>query len=191
MKYRRNVALIIILIFFIIQLHALDKAPDFKLENMKGKQVKLSDYLEKGLVILDFWATWCAPCKKELPELSKLQEKYKDKITVLAVSVDKPRSKDKAKAHVKSQKMKFVTLFDSKKDVQKLYNITNIPRTLIIAPDCTILYDHTGYQRGDEKHLEKIIEKWIKESTESSEPDSIQIKEEENQENEPRDELNE
>ncbi len=177
--------------FFIIQLFTLEKAPDFKLENIKGKQVKLSDFLEKGLVILDFWATWCEPCKKELPKLSNIQDIHKDKITVITISCDKPRNKDKAKTYIKSKKFNVVNLFDTKKNVQKLYNITNIPRTLIIAPDGTILYDHTGYQRGDEKHLEEIIEKWIKENMKVVEPDSSKTKEEQNQENEPQGELNE
>ena len=115
MKLRRNIVLIFILMFFIIQLFTLEKAPDFKLENMKGKQVKLSDFLEKGLVVLDFWTTWCEPCKKELPELSKIQDKYKEHITVITISCDKPRNKDKAKAYIKSKKFNVVNLFDTKK----------------------------------------------------------------------------
>ena len=75
--------------------------------------------------------------------------------------------------------------------MQKLYNIKNIPRTLIIAPDGTILFDHTGYQRSDEKHLEEIIEKWIKENMKVVEPDSRKTKEEKNQKNGSQGELNE
>ena len=166
----RFFGLIILVLIFVTQLSADDQAKDFKLENMKGKHVKLSDFLEKGLVILDFWATWCEPCKKELPELSKIQDKYKEQITVLTISCDKPRKKDKAKAYIKSKRFNVVNLFDTKKNVQKLYNITNIPRTFIIAPDSTILYDHTGYQRGDEEEIEAVIIKWI---------DSIESKTEE------------
>ena len=162
MKLMWNTILIIILIVFAGNLFALEKAPDFKLENMKGKQVKLSEFLEKGPVILDFWATWCEPCKKELPTLSKIQDSYKDSITVITISCDKPRKKDKAKAYIKAQKLNVVNLFDTKKDVQKLFNVTNIPRTLIIAPDSTIIFDHTGYQRGNEKHIEEVIDKWFK-----------------------------
>ncbi len=157
----RNLISIIILVLILVQLSALEKAPDFKLENMKGKQVKLSDFLEKGPVILDFWATWCEPCKKELPALSKIQDKYQEHITVITISCDKPRNKDKAKAYIKSKKFNVKNLFDTKKNVQKLFNITNIPRTIIIAPDSTILYDHTGYQRGHEEEIEAEIIKWI------------------------------
>jgi peroxiredoxin len=157
-------SLIIILIIFVENLFALEKALDFKLENMKGKQVKLSDFLEKGPVILDFWATWCEPCKKELPALSKVQDMYNDSITVITVSCDKPRNKNKAKAYIKAQKLNVVNLFDTKKDVQKLFNVTNIPRTLIIAPDSTIIFDHTGYQRGNEKYIIEAINKWFQQT---------------------------
>ena len=157
----RNLISIIILMLILVQLSALEKAPDFKLENMKGKQVKLSDYLEKGLVVIDFWATWCEPCKKMLLELNKMQDKYKEHITIITINCDKPRAKDKAKAYIKSKKFSVVNLFDTKKNVQKLYNITNIPRTIVIAPDSTILFEHTGFQRGIEEEIEAEIIKWI------------------------------
>jgi len=157
----RNLISIIILMLILIQLSALEKAPDFKLENMKGKQVKLSDYLEKGLVVIDFWATWCEPCKKMLLELNKMQDKFKEHITVITINCDKPRAKDKAKAYIKSKKFSVVNLFDPKKNVQKLFNITNIPRTIVIAPDSTILFEHTGFQRGIEEEIEAEIIKWI------------------------------
>ncbi|MDO9576602.1 MAG: TlpA disulfide reductase family protein [Candidatus Cloacimonadales bacterium] len=158
----KNLILALLIMFLTIQLTAADKAGDFKLENLEGKQVKLSDYLGQGLVIVDFWATWCVPCKNELPKLDELQQKY-DCVTVLAISTDKPRDKSEAITHVKSNHFQFQTLFDPNKIVQKQFNITSIPRTFVIAPDGTILYDHTGYQRGDENHYEEVIIKWLEE----------------------------
>ncbi len=142
-----------------LPLFAANKAPEFKLENMKGKVVKLSDFQKDGLVILDFWATWCAPCKKALPKMSKLHEKYEN-VNVVTICTDKPRKVANAKKLVKSQKYKFHTLFDTKGTVRKLYNVNNIPHTIVISPKGTILYEHTGYQDGDEKKLEKVIEEW-------------------------------
>ncbi|NQV19732.1 MAG: TlpA family protein disulfide reductase [Armatimonadetes bacterium] len=181
MKLLWNTILVIILMCCVGNIFALDKAQDFKLENMKGKHVKLSDYLDKGLVVIDFWATWCEPCKKMLLELNKMQDKYKEHITVITINCDKPRAKDKAKAFIKSKKFSVVNLFDTKKNVQKLYNITNIPRTIVIAPDSTILFEHTGFQRGIEEEIEAEIIKWIN----SNEPKTEEIDEEniQNQEN--------
>ncbi len=160
MNFQSKLIIILTILFLSFNLSALEKAPDFKLENMKGKQVKLSKFLEEGLVILDFWATWCVPCKKALPELSRIHEEY-DSVNVVTICTDKPRKIDKAKAYVKSNKYKFKTLFDTNKKVTNLYKVTNIPRTFLIAPDGTILYDHLGYNKGDEKHLEEEIHKWF------------------------------
>jgi len=164
----KNIFIFMMLILLTLQLVAAEKAGDFKLENIEGKQVKLSDFQKEGLVILDFWATWCVPCKNGLPKINELHEKY-DNVNVLTINVDKPRKKAAAISTVKSNRFTFHTLFDSKKVVQKQYNITNIPRTLIIDQDGTIIYDHTGYQRGDEKHYEKVIVKWLEEQ-ETGEP---------------------
>ena len=158
----KNIFAILLIAFMVIQLTAIDKAGDFKLENLEGKQVKLSDFQKEGLVILDFWATWCVPCKNGLPKLNELHEKY-DSVNVIAINTDKPRKKSAAVSHIKSNKFKFQTLFDPKKVVQKQFNITSIPHTIIIDSDGTIIYDHTGYQRGDEKHYEEVIIKWLEE----------------------------
>ncbi|PID28675.1 MAG: hypothetical protein CSB55_03865 [Candidatus Cloacimonadota bacterium] len=137
------------------------KAPDFELENYKGKKVKLSDYKD-SLVLLDFWATWCVPCKKEMVHLDKIQKKYGDKIKVLCVSIDKPRHKSKAISYVKSKRYKFMTLLDPDQKVKRLYNVDNPPRTVLIAPGGKIIWSHTGFTRGDEKHIEEEIEKYLK-----------------------------
>ena len=158
----KNIFVTILILVLVLQLTAAEKTSDFKLENIDGKHVKLSDFQKEGLVILDFWATWCVPCKNGLPKLNELHEKY-DNVNVLAINVDKPRKKTNAISHIKSNRFTFHTLFDPKKVVQKQYNITNIPRTLIIDQDGTIIYDHTGYQRGDEKHYEEVIVKWLQE----------------------------
>ena len=156
----KNIIVLALIIVIAFNLSAADKAGDFKLENIDGKQVKLSDLQKEGLVILDFWATWCVPCKNGLPKLNELHKKY-DNVTVVAVCADKPRKKDKAVSHIKSNRFSFVTLFDTKSVVQKMFNVSNIPRTIFITPDSNIIYDHTGYQRGDEKHYEEIIIKWL------------------------------
>ena len=158
----KNVFVTILIMLLAVQIFAAEKAGEFKLENIEGKQVKLSDFQKEGLVILDFWAIWCVPCKNGLPKVNELHEKYPN-VNVVAINVDKPRKKSAAVSHIKSNRFKFHTLFDPKKVVQKQFSVTNIPRTLIIDQDGTIIYDHTGYQRGDEKHYEEVIVKWFEE----------------------------
>ena len=144
-------------ILLCVNIFAVEKLPDFALQDVSGKPVKISDFVGEHPVIIDFWATWCAPCLKELPKLDRIQKKYRDSLTVIAISTDKPRKKNEVKKHIKSQKYKFTTLLDTKGDARKLLNIKNIPRTLLIDTNGTIVYDHLGYNKGDEKHLEEEL----------------------------------
>lgn len=137
------------------------KAQDFELENMKGKKIKLSDVYKDKLVILDFWANWCLPCKKQLQYLDIFQQKYGDHIQVIAVDIDKARHVSKAKAYIKSKRYSFEVLFDTDNKVKRLYNVTNPPNTIIISTDGKIIWLHLGYKKGDEKKIEEQIIKWI------------------------------
>ena len=159
MKNLKVLILIAALVYVVAGLSA-DKVADFKLEDIKGKQVWLSELQKEDIVILDFWASWCVPCKNGLPKLDEIHKKY-DNVTVVTINIDKPRNKMEAKSYLKSNRFSFVSLFDPQGTVKKMLNVTNIPRTFIVAPDGEIIYDHTGYQRGDEKHYEEVIEKWL------------------------------
>ena len=141
------------------------KAQDFELENMKGKKIKLSDFYKDKLVILDFWASWCIPCKKELQFLDNFQQKYGDHIQVIAINIDKARHVSKAKAYIKSKRYKFEVLFDTDNSVKKLYNVTAPPNTNIISTNGEIIWSHIGYTKGDEKKIEEQIIKWIESKT--------------------------
>ena len=139
----------------------LGKAADFSLEDADGNIVKLSQFEDK-LVVLDFWATWCVPCVKELPHLSALQGQYPDDIVVLAVTIDKARKVSKAKAFVKSNDFKFTTLLDPKQEVAALYNMVNPPRTMLIDPNLNIIWQHDGYKQGDEVHIQHEVANYLK-----------------------------
>ncbi|MCD6182235.1 MAG: TlpA family protein disulfide reductase [Candidatus Cloacimonetes bacterium] len=138
----------------------LGSAPDFQLEDADGNMVRLSQCGDK-LIVLDFWATWCVPCVKELPQLSALQDEFGEEIQVIAITIDKARSISKAKALVKSNNFSFITLFDPNKEVATLYNMVNPPRTMIIDPQMNIIFQHNGYKLGDEIHLKEAVEKWL------------------------------
>jgi len=166
----KQIFVLILIITFAACFAAEEQTLDFRLENINGKYQKLSELQQDGLVIIDFWATWCDPCLNALPKMNELHQKYDD-VTVIAVNLDKPRDKSKAVAHIKSNRFDFVTLFDPTSNVAKQFNVTGIPRTLIIDPQGEIIYDHTGYQRGDEKHYEAAIIQWQKTACESKQKD--------------------
>jgi len=106
-------------------------APDFTLTNMLGQKVTLSA-LQGKVVILNFWATWCPPCKEEMPSMEMLYRKYKDQgLVILAVNAEED-GKELVENFLKKNPYTFPILLDSEAEVQNLYNIFRFPETLII-----------------------------------------------------------
>lgn len=134
--------------------------PDFTLPNLNNKDVTLSELLNKGPVLIDFWATWCAPCKKAMPALHKLAEKY-DTLTVVVISIDAPKDVAKAKSFLKSNNYKFISLFDSEKKLATKLNVVNPPHTFILDKSGGIVYAHEGYESGAEAAYEEKIMKLL------------------------------
>jgi len=160
MRYFFTILLLMIGLLYATEGSEKVKAPDFQLEDLEGNLVKLSDYNDK-LIVLDFWATWCVPCLKELPHLNDLQIKYNEEIVVVCVNIDKARLISKAKSYLKSEGYEFVSVFDPDKKAQNLFNVTNPPRTVMIAPGMNIFWTHDGYQKGDEVHLDEAVARYI------------------------------
>jgi len=134
------------------------KAPDFTLPNLEGKDVTLSDLLTRGPVILDFWATWCKPCIQGFPGLEALMTRYKDRgLTVVAVSVDGPKSRSRVAPFVCSKKYSFEVLYDTQGRVAKKYNAMTIPRTVLISPEGRIAYATVGYRPSNDEQIEKSL----------------------------------
>jgi len=108
-------------------------APDFQLDQLNGPSVKMSDYRGK-VVLLNFWATWCAPCKKEMPEIQAAYEKLKDKgFVVLALNFgEKP---EKAEKLVKKMGLTFPILLDREVEVAERHRVVSLPVTFFIDPN--------------------------------------------------------
>jgi len=137
----------------------LGKAADFQGKNLEGKTVTLQSLLGKGPIVVDFWATWCKPCIKELPHLQRIYEKYCDKgLSMLAVSTDSPKTESQVKPFVLGKKYTFTVLLDPSQEIFKsLQGKGAMPYTVVIDAEGNIRYRHTGYRPGDENELEKVI----------------------------------
>lgn len=111
-------------------------APDFHLETLDGKQVKLSDYRGKK-VILNLWATWCPPCRAEMPHMQKFYEKNKDNdIVVLAVNLTSmDNGEEKIKDFVKKYGLTFPIPLDKTGDIGEIYQAYTIPTSYVITPE--------------------------------------------------------
>lgn len=115
------------------QLAVGEKAPNFELSTLDGKTIKLSDYQGK-VILLNFWGTWCEPCRTEMPALQKAYEKYhKDGFVVLSVNIAET---DVAVSSFANQYgLAFPVLMDRNRDVTRLYNVGPIPSTFFIDRD--------------------------------------------------------
>jgi thiol-disulfide isomerase/thioredoxin len=118
---------------------------DFKLKDLDGKEVSLASFKDPNkVVLLNFWATWCGPCKAEIPGFVELQEKYKDKLTIVGYSVDD--TAELAKKYAAEYKMNYpIVLGEGREDVQDAYGpIWGIPATFIISKDGRVCRKHMG-----------------------------------------------
>lgn len=137
------------------------KASDFALRSVSDGNIRLSEYYG-DVVMLNFWATWCGPCRQELPVLEELQKKFKRAgFTVLAVNVDTP---DVDVADYLSEfQISFPVLLDQSHEVVKKYNIRAMPGSVFLSRDGEIRHVHLGYKDGDQRKYEQIIEALLKE----------------------------
>jgi peroxiredoxin len=136
-------------------------APNFTLKSNSGKNLKLSE-LRGQVVLLNFWASWCGPCRTEMPLLVKIHDKYKGMgFTVLGVNVEEDSTP--AISIIKKTKIGFPVLFDNTNSVSKLYNVSAMPSTVIIDRDGNMRYLHEGYKPGDEEKYKEWIKKLLQE----------------------------
>jgi thiol-disulfide isomerase/thioredoxin len=130
-------------------------AAAFQLPAAVGDPVSLADF--KGQVVLiNFWASWCGPCRQEMPILEQLYKKYKPAgFTLLGVNVE-PKSGD-ALAFLKATPVSFPILFDTQSKVSTLYEVSGMPSTVIVDRKGNVRYVHHGYKPGDEgEYLDQI-----------------------------------
>jgi peroxiredoxin len=117
-------------------------ATDFKLKDLDGKEVSLSDFKGKK-VFLNFWASWCPPCKEEMPDIEKLYEETKDSdLVILAVNLGE--TKNTTKSFIDNNKYNFQVLLDSDQSVANQYNITKIPTSYFIDKEGNIVSTVSG-----------------------------------------------
>lgn len=137
------------------------KAPDFASKSDSGRNVRLSE-LRGQVVVINFWASWCNPCRQELPLLNKIYTQYRNAgFMLLAVNVDDNRRD--AEAMLKRMNLRFPTLFDGDKNVAKLYGVDMMPATLVIDRDGRVRYVHRGYYDGYERKYEQQVRELLKE----------------------------
>jgi peroxiredoxin len=159
MKFRNT---IIALIFSVLTASSLasgglegQMAPDFALKSSDGRNLRLSEY-RGNVVMINFWATWCGPCRQEMPLLDELYNRYERVgFNLLGVNIDDDSSR--AMRMVEELGVDFPVLFDAQKEVSELYEVGAMPVTVIVDRQGMVRFVHHGYKPGyEDKYLDQI-----------------------------------
>ena len=123
-------------------------APDFKGKTSEGKEIKLSDYAGK-VVLIDFWASWCPPCREEMPELIKFYKSHNDpKFQLIAINIDNDKANIEKFLDKLSPKPGFPIIADNEHQIPGLFNIEAMPTTIFIDKKGKIRFRHDGFKQS-------------------------------------------
>jgi thiol-disulfide isomerase/thioredoxin len=136
-------------------------APNFTLKSLQGKNLKLSE-MAGNVVLINFWASWCGPCREEMPLLNDLHKKYEPLgFTVLGVNVEEQL--DGARGFLKHVPVDFPILLDNRNQVSKRYQVVAMPTTVVVDRDGNMRYLHKGYKSGVEDIYQQQVRELIRE----------------------------
>ncbi len=136
-------------------------APNFTLKSRSGENLKLSEYRGE-VVMINFWASWCGPCRQEMPLLEQLYTRYSPLgFTILGINVEEDSKL--AEKLLEEIPVNFPILFDTENAVSEKYNVVAMPSTIMVDRDGNMRYLHLGYMPGYEVDYEKQIKELIRE----------------------------
>ena len=136
-------------------------APDFTLKSLDGSNVKLSEYRGQ-VVMINFWASWCAPCRQEMPLLEDLYRRY-SKLGFVILGVNVEQDQAQARALLQKIPVSFPILFDTGNRVSELYQVVAMPSTVILDRDGNIRFTHKGYKPGYEDSYQAQVRDLLRE----------------------------
>jgi thiol-disulfide isomerase/thioredoxin len=135
-------------------------APQFSLANLDGKNVSLKDFANK-VIVVDFWATWCGPCREEIPHLNELYENYRGKgLVVVGISMD-AEGPEVVKQFAKELRMEYPVVMGNENVQQDFGGIVGLPTTFVIDRKGNIVKKYTGYQPAIMQDMEQTIKELI------------------------------
>lgn len=136
-------------------------AANFTLKSSNGENVRLSEHRGE-VVLINFWASWCGPCRQEMPELEALHQRYRDLgFTVFGINVEQDRSS--AERILRDLGLSFPVLFDDENKVSELYDVDAMPVTVLVDRNGEVRFAHKGYKPGYEDMYEQQIRELVKE----------------------------
>jgi peroxiredoxin len=161
-----HVLAVLVIFLFSAPAFGQNTLPSVNLKTLDGKNVDLISFADNGkTTIISMWATWCAPCKKELDAIAEVYEEWQVKYNVelVAITIDTQRQLAKVKPMVESKGWKYTILSDANNQLRNAMGVVSIPQTFIISSSGEIIYSHTGYSPGDEFELEDQLKRLVNE----------------------------
>lgn len=169
--YMKKIFLVVLISFLFLGAKAQDKSnikkvftekelPNIILKDINGKSKNVADYGKNGkITVLSFWATWCAPCKKELNNIAQMYDYWVEDydMKLIAISIDDARNSAKVKTYASGQGWEYDVLLDENEDLKRMMNFQTVPYTVLVDQKGNIVYTHAGYVEGDEYILEDKI----------------------------------
>lgn len=135
---------------------------NYTLQDVNNEKVNLYDLKGENLTVLDFWTTWCRPCKKAIPELNKIYAEYESKgVQIIGVNCDGPRTVAKVPSVSKAMQIQYPVLVDINSDLLNSLNLGNFPTLVILNSKNQIEYMHEGFVPGDEEEIKSAIEEFL------------------------------
>ena len=141
------------------------KIPSVVLKKLDGTKVNSSTFTNGGKpMIIDFWATWCKPCKKELDAIAEVYEEWQEEtgVKLIAISIDDARSSAKVVTDVKAKGWTYEVYIDENQDFKRAMNVNNVPHTFLVNGQGEIVWSHNSYAEGDEAKLYEALKKLAK-----------------------------
>lgn len=132
------------------------------LKALDGSSVQTSAIHNEGKpIIINFWATWCKPCNRELNAIKEVYEDWQKEtgVKIVAISIDDSRSANRVKPHVDGQGWEYEVYIDQNQDFKRAMNVVNPPHTFVINGNGEIVWQHTSYVEGDEDELIEVVRK--------------------------------
>ncbi len=160
----KKIVVSFISLFFSLSIMSVElnePAPDFTLKSMTGENVKLSE-LQGNVVMINFWASWCGPCRQEMPLLDEFYKKY-NKLGFVLLGINVEEDSSKAANYLREIPVSFPILYDNTNSVSKLYNVDAMPSTVLVDRNGNLRFLHRGYKPGDENEYKKLMKALMRE----------------------------